>query len=182
AVTLNGSTGKLFVNGLPVATNASMSINPGDVGTKFNFLGKSRFPADPLFSGRFDDFRFVSSALTDAHVAAIYNTPPPQFRATTLYKPAAAVGQPYNATLAGDATGTGALTFSKMDGPAWLAVAANGALTGTPAATDGGLNTFLVRVTDANGSLNTATLIILVPTVTATIAVASGEDDAEQSA
>jgi hypothetical protein len=181
AVTIAGSIGKLFVNGAAVATNTSMSINPGDVGTKFNYIGKSRFPADPLFNGRFDDFRFVSSALTDAQVAAIYNTPPPQFRAKTLYKPDAAVDQPYNMTLAGDATGTGPLTFSKMDGPAWLTVAANGALTGTPSVTDGGMNTFLVRVTDTNGSLHTATLLIVVPTASLTVAVAFSADDAEQS-
>ncbi len=180
AVTIAGSTGKLFVNGVPVATNTGMSSNPGDVGTKFNYLGKSRFSADPLFGGRFDDFRFVSSALTDAQVAAIASTPPPQFHSAPLYKPDASVGQPYSATLAGDATGTGALTFNKMDGPAWLAVAANGSLTGTPGPTNGGINNFLVRVTDANGSLHTATLLITVPTLT--VAVSSSADDAEQSA
>jgi hypothetical protein len=180
AVTIAGNTGKLFVNGVPVATNASMTINPGDVGTKFNYLGRSRFSADPLFGGRLDDFRFVSSALTDAQVAAIYNSPPPQFRNSPLYKPDAPIGQPYSATLAGDATGNGALTFSKMDGPAWLEVAASGAFTGTPGPTNGGVNNFLVRVTDLNGSLHTATLLINVPTVT--LAVNSSADDAEQSA
>jgi hypothetical protein len=180
AVTIAGSTGKLFVNGVPVATNTGMSINPGDVGTKFNYLGKSRFSADPLFGGRFDDFRFVSSALTDAQVAAIVSTPPPQFWSTTIYKPDAAVGQVYNAVLAGDAIGTGALTFSKMDGPAWLTVGANGSLTGTPGPTNGGINNFLVRVADANGSLHNATLLITVPALT--VAVSSSADDAEQSA
>ena len=180
AVTLTGNTGKMFVNGLPVATNTSMSINPVDIGTKYNYLGKSRFPADALFSGRFDDFRFFSSGLTDAQVAAIYSTPPPQFRTSPLHKPDATVAQPYNATLSGDATGTGALTFSKMDGPAWLALAANGTLTGTPGAESGGLNRFLVRVTDPNGSIHTATLHIAVPMLT--IAIASSADDAEQSA
>src|SRR5436190_16722831 len=180
AVTIAGNTGKLFVNGVPVATNTSMSINPVDVGTKFNYLGKSQFPADPLFGGRFDDFRFVSSALTDAQVAAIVNTPPPQFRTTTLYKPDASVQQSYSATLAGDVTGTGPLTFSKMDGPAWLTVGTNGSLTGTPGLTNGGINNFLVRVTDTNGSLHTATLLITVPAFT--VAVGSSADDAEQSA
>ncbi len=179
-VTIAGSTGKLFVNGAPVATNASMTINPVDVGTKFNYLGKSRFSPDPLFAGRFDDFRFVSSALTDAQVAAIVNTPPPQFRNTTVYKPDATVGQPYGASLAGDASGVGPLTFSKIDGPAWLSVNANGNLTGTPTQTNGGINHFLVRVTDTNGSLHTATLLITVPAVT--VAVSSSSDDAEQSA
>jgi hypothetical protein len=178
AITISGNTGKLFVNGLPVATNTLMTINPIDVGTQFNYLGKSQFTADPLFGGRFDDFRFVSSALTDAQVASIYNTPPPQFRTRTIYKPDAFVQQPYSATLAGDATGSGALTFTKMDGPAWLNVAANGALTGTPGAANGGVNNFLVRVTDPNGSLHTAMLLINVPTIT--VAIASSADDAEQ--
>jgi hypothetical protein len=184
AVTIAGSTGKLFVNGLPVATNTGMSINPGDVGTKYNYLGKSRFSADPLFSGRFDDFRFVSSALTDAQVAAIVNIPPPQFLTRTIYKPEAAVQQPYNATLAGEAVGTGLLTFNKMDGPAWLSVGTNGALTGTPGLTDAGWNNFLVRVTDANGSMHTATLLIYVPVPSAsiTVAVVSSSDDGEESA
>ena len=180
AVTISGSAGKLFVNGVPVATNTSMTINPVDVDTKYSYLGKSRFAADALFSGRFDDFRFFSSALTDAQVAAIYSTPPAQFRVSPIFKPAAAVGVAYNATLAADANGVGALTFSKADGPAWLNVAANGALTGMPAAINGGLNTFVVRVADTNNSVHAATLLISVPTVT--IAVTSGADDAEQSA
>jgi hypothetical protein len=180
AVTLAGTTGKLYVNGLPVATNSAMTINPVDVGTKFNYLGRSRFAADPLFGGRFDDFRFVSSAFTDAQVAAVFSTPPPQFRTETIYKPDALVPQPYSATLAGDAIGTGPLTFTKMDGPAWLTIGPNGTLSGTPGMVDGGINNFLVRVTDANGSLHTATLLITVPTVT--MAIASSADDAEQSA
>ena len=179
AVTIAGNAGKLFVNGVPVATNTAMTVNPADVGTKFNYLGRSRFSADPLFSGRFDDFRFVSSALTDAQVAAIYATPPPQFRTATIYKPDAAAQQPYSASLAGDAIGTGPLTFTKMDGPDWLTVSANGALTGIPGRTNGGINSFLVRVTDPNGSLHTATLLITIPAVVAS--VASSADDAEQA-
>lgn len=181
AVTLGGNTGKLFVNGAPVATNTAMTVNPVDVGAKFNFLGRSRFPADPLFKGRLDDLRFISYALSEAQVGAIYSTPPPQFRATTLDKPAAAAGHPYNATLAGDATGTGALTFSKMAGPAWLNVAPNGTITGMPAPADVGVNTFRVRVTDPIGSLHTATLLIFVPSGSLTVAVAASADDAEQA-
>src|SRR5262249_22485251 len=146
AVTISANTGKLFVNGVAVATNTLMTVHPVDVGTKFNYLGKSQFAADPLFWGRFDDFRFVSSALSDAQVAAIYNTPPPQFRTTTIYKPDAFLGQAYSATLAGDAIGTGSLAFTKMDGPSWLAVAPSGALSGTPGVMNGGVNSFLVRV------------------------------------
>lgn len=48
---------------------------------------------------------------------------------------------------ASDPQGT-ALTFSKTSGPAWLTVAANGALGGTPAAGDAGMNTFTIRASD----------------------------------
>ncbi|MDB6033180.1 MAG: hypothetical protein JWM16_3518 [Verrucomicrobiales bacterium] len=180
AVTIAGDTGKLFVNGVAVATNTAMTINPVDVGTEFNYIGKSQFSADPLFSGRLDDFRFVSSALTDAQVAAIVNIPPPQFRTTVIYKPVAPVQLSYSSTLAGEAAGTGPLTYSKMDGPTWLAVGANGSLTGTPLDKDGGINNFLVRATDTNGSIHTATLLITVPTVT--VAIGASSDDAEQAA
>ncbi len=180
AVTIEGNTGKLFVNGAPVATNAAMTINPANLGARFNFLGKSQFAADPLFAGRFNDFRFQSSVLTDKQVADIAGTPPPRFRSKTLYGPDAAVQQPYSATLTGEALGTGSLTFSKMDGPAWLTVLGNGDLAGRPTLADGGVNTFLVRVTDMHGSRNTATLMISVPTLS--VAIGSSADDAEQSA
>lgn len=180
AVTLIGNTGKLFVNGVPVATNTSMTLNPGDLDRKYSYLGRSRFAADPLFNGRLDDLRFFSSGLSDAQVAALYATPPPRFHVATLHKHDGAPGQPYAGTLAGDATGTGALAFAKMDGPAWLSVATSGALSGTPGLGDGGLNTFRVRVTDPLDGMSTATLLINVPQVT--LAVTATADDAEQSA
>ena len=179
AVTISGDTGKLFVDGAPVATNTSMTINPIDVGTKYNYLGRSRFTADPLFGGRFDDFRFVSSALTDAQVAAIVNTPPPLFVSASILKPDATIDEVYADTLAGDVIGTGPLTFTKMDGPGWLTVSPNGALAGTPTAANGGINNFLVRVTDTNGSLHTAHLLITVPAIN--VAISSSADDAEQA-
>ena len=163
AVTISGDTGKLFVNGALVATNTAMTYNPVDVGTKFNFIGKSQVAADPLFNGQLDDLRFISSALSDAQIAAIASTPPPQFSATMLLKPGATKRLTYTGSIAGDASGgSGARTFTKMSGPAWLAVAADGSLTGVPTFTDGGVNRFLVRVTDSIGSLTTATLQITV--------------------
>jgi hypothetical protein len=54
------------------------------------------------------------------------------------------------------------LTFSKILGPAWLSVAANGAITGTPANSDAGLNTFIVRATDPGGAFANTTMYITV--------------------
>ena len=159
AVTITGDTGKLFVNGTLVNTNTAMTINPVDVGTRFNYLGRSQFAADPLFNGRLDDVRIMSSALTDAQVAALAAGAPPQFTATILTKNAARERQPWRGSLAADASGgSGARFFTKMGGPAWLTVARDGTLGGVPGWRDAGLNRFAVRVTDAIGGLHTAFL------------------------
>lgn len=66
-------------------------------------------------------------------------------------------------TLAGDASDFegDTMTFSKVSGPAWLIVASDGALTGTPGVDDLGLNQFVVQV-DASGGSHTAGLNITV--------------------
>ncbi|MDB6070208.1 MAG: hypothetical protein JWL81_1379 [Verrucomicrobiales bacterium] len=157
AVTLSGDTGKLFVNGAVVNTSTSITINPGDLGTRLNYLGKSQF-ADPLFSGILEDVRIHNTALTDAQVAALVPATPPAFSAAVLDLPAATPLLPWTDSLAALATGGGAgvRTFSKVGGPGWLAVAPDGRLTGVPLQTDVGMNTFEVRVTVPSGAAGTA--------------------------
>ena len=54
--------------------------------------------------------------------------------------------------------------YAKVSGPAWLSVASNGTLTGTPGSGDVGLNSWTVRVTDSGGLSADATLQITVLT------------------
>jgi hypothetical protein len=54
------------------------------------------------------------------------------------------------------------LTFSKVSGPAWLSVASNGALSGTPGSGDVGANQFTVRVEDGRGGSDQAIMNITV--------------------
>uniref|UniRef100_UPI003563342A Ig-like domain-containing protein n=1 Tax=Pontiella sp. TaxID=2837462 RepID=UPI003563342A len=70
----------------------------------------------------------------------------------------------YAGTLGGSATDADndPLTFAKVDGPAWLSVATNGTLSGTPTFFDEGLNRFTVQVSDDDGGTNSATLEIAV--------------------
>jgi hypothetical protein len=162
AVTIADTTAKIFVNGVLRATKTGFTFDPADLNTRYNYLGKSQWP-DPLFAGKLDDVRFVNSALSDAQIAAIAGGVPPQFSNSTLVKTGAITQQPFTGSIAVDASGgSGQRTFAKLGGPAWLAVAANGSLTGVPTSLDGGTNEFLVRVTDANGAIDTAMLQVVV--------------------
>jgi fibronectin type 3 domain-containing protein len=71
AVTLNGSVGILYVDGVAVGTNSSMTINPSSLGnTTQNYLGKSQWN-DPYFNGQVDEFRIYGSALSASEVATL---------------------------------------------------------------------------------------------------------------
>jgi len=88
----------------------------------------------------------------------------PIFVTNSFSTPPAIGALPYSASISGKAVappGDG-LSFSKAGGPAWLNVAANGALSGTPANSDIGTNLFVVRLTDTNGASASAGLTIVV--------------------
>ena len=89
----------------------------------------------------------------------------PRFNADPFAESSAILGTPYSSTLADNVTDTNAnesLVFTKLSGPAWLTVAANGNLTGTPDPGDLGTNTFTVRVTDSTGFSDDAAVQIFV--------------------
>jgi hypothetical protein len=87
---------------------------------------------------------------------------PPVFTSDPISKPNATSGQAYSGSLSGNASDPDAdpLTFAKTAGPAWLTVAANGSLGGTPSASDQGSNSFTVSVSDGRGGSDTATVLI----------------------
>ncbi|MDN5286319.1 MAG: Beta-mannanase/endoglucanase precursor [Mucilaginibacter sp.] len=71
-VTLSGSVGILYVNGVEVGRNNAMTLKPSALGaTTQNYLGKSQY-ADPNLNGMLDDFRIYSRALTAADVLKLY--------------------------------------------------------------------------------------------------------------
>ena len=70
AVTLNGNTGILYVNGVALATSNNITLNPSSLGnTTNNWLGRSEF-SNPYLSGAIDEFRIYSMALSPAEIAA----------------------------------------------------------------------------------------------------------------
>jgi hypothetical protein len=72
AVTLSGTLGTLYVDGVVDGTNAQMTLTPADLGEMTqNWLGHSQFPKDPDLQGRVDDLRFYSGALGATEIAAL---------------------------------------------------------------------------------------------------------------
>ena len=70
AVTLNGNTGILYLNGVAVGTNNAITLKPSSLGsTVNNYLGRSQW-SDPYFNGLMDEFRIYNVALSAAEIAA----------------------------------------------------------------------------------------------------------------
>ena len=83
AVTLAGTTGTLYVDGVRVGTN-TITITPSQLGsTTANYIGKSQWTGDPYMNGRVDDFRIYNGALSAAQIAALVAAYPVQPPAPT---------------------------------------------------------------------------------------------------
>ncbi|MCW1921347.1 putative Ig domain-containing protein [Luteolibacter arcticus] len=105
---------------------------------------------------------------------------PPAFDSDPFTKPTAGIGMAYSGSVVANVTTPHpSNVYEKTSGPAWLSIAANGNLTGTPAAGDAGINTFGVRVTNATGLDAEATMSIPVayPVSISAIDSSASEDD-----
>jgi autotransporter-associated beta strand protein len=135
AVTLNGTTGVLYVNGTQAASG-SITIRPDQLlaantttAAQHNYLARSEGSTMPMFQGSLDDVQFYSSTLTAAQI-------------TTLATPPTAVGDlmlsdsftagsydsgSFNTTLATDQQGYIAPTsYTIAGGAGWQAQHGNG--------------------------------------------------------
>lgn len=134
------------------------------------FGGNLHLGQDPAggrsFKGALDDVRFYGRSLSSVEVASIATLPnrAPEFATDPLVGSPAVAGSVYAKTLVGRASDQdgNTLSFTKLAGPAWLTLATNGTLGGTPALSDLGVNSFTVRVTDGAGGQDEATLNLTV--------------------
>ncbi|HTL72299.1 MAG TPA: LamG-like jellyroll fold domain-containing protein, partial [bacterium] len=73
AVSRQGNYVVLYVNGVAVGTNASMTTYPSQLrGTWQNWLGRSQFSSDPYLNGLIDDFRIYSVGLPASDIQSLY--------------------------------------------------------------------------------------------------------------
>jgi hypothetical protein len=70
AVTLSGSKGSMYVNGVLVNESNTFTISPLDFKPVLNYIGRSQYP-DALLNGQIDDFRVYNYALTANEVAQV---------------------------------------------------------------------------------------------------------------
>ncbi len=79
AVTLTGTVGILYVDGVEIGRNNAMTTKPSSLGnTTQNWIGKSQWSSDPLFNGSVDEFRIYNKGLSASEILAlVYQSVPP---------------------------------------------------------------------------------------------------------
>jgi hypothetical protein len=174
----------LYVNGV---SNASGTITAGSGllssanAVTFGSRQSGTGAYDAQFVGNMEELAIYNYALTPArilaHFSAVTNRPP-VFLNNPFSEPSVNAGQAYSATIVTNATDPNGdvITFAKLTGPAWLSVAGNGALSGTPSDADAGTDTFTVRASDPSGLFNNATMNISVIPAKPIIAAVSLQD------
>lgn len=133
---------------LSVAGNGSLSGTPANAD-----VGTNSFVVTATDSG----------GLSASATMLINVNGPPSFTSNPLVEPTVNVGQAYSGSIAGQASDPNpgdTLTFAKATGPAWLVLSANGSLSGIPANSDVGTNTFTITVTDSGGLSGSAVMFI----------------------
>jgi len=112
AVTTDGARGILYVNGVPVATNTSMTLTLPDIAPTRTWFGRSQYATDPYFNGEIGSIRLFGRALSPDEIVA----PVPSITAPltgSAYQPGDTVSFAGNATdFADNPLTTAALTWT----------------------------------------------------------------------
>ena len=169
AVTLAGSTGVLYVDGVPANTNLSMTLTPSSLGsTTQNYIGKSQW-SDPNLTGSVDDFRIYSRALNATEVAALANPVPSAPTGLAAVAGNAQVALNWNA--ASTATGY-KIKRSLTSGSGYVNIVTNASLIFTNnGLANGTLYYFVVSATNSFGESTNSTPVSARPTSVVSIAM-----------
>lgn len=130
------------------ASGDAVSIQADAISGK-TFDSWSVISGNPSFADINSSATTLTMAAGSAAVVAIYNSAPTWQQSPTITMTAQETAA-FSDTLNDVATDpeNDTLVFSKVDGPAWLTVAGNGDLTGTPVHSHVGVNSFRVSLSD----------------------------------
>jgi hypothetical protein len=168
------SAGSAYTSGASGTPNNSLSIAPGDRVFIVHLTPHLPDNGDLTGNGKVDleDIALLSDGWQNLYGMNILmriasnwlSIDLPVFISNPIFEADGQADIAYSSTLVDDVTYYDAskLTYSKTDGAAWLTVAANGDLSGTPVTGDVGPNTFTVQVDDGVNPPIQATLQITV--------------------
>ncbi len=75
AVTIGTGQTTLWIDGKAVGSSSAITIKPSDIHPVLNYIGRSQFDTDPLFSGFVDDVRIYNYPLTAEELRGIIANP-----------------------------------------------------------------------------------------------------------
>ncbi|MHC4906620.1 MAG: putative Ig domain-containing protein, partial [Planctomycetota bacterium] len=149
-----------------VAGSTYNCTNPATSGTHGGDRIVFQYAVEPAAAGGGlnDDLTSDGQLVLENAISELLDaTGPPRFTSDPINEINANEDVAYSSSIADNAydPDSDPMTFSKVSGPAWLSVASDGTLSGTPGAGDVGANVFTVQVDAIDGS-DTATLNITV--------------------
>jgi hypothetical protein len=151
---------------LSVATDGTLSGTPTNSNVGAN-----------AFTVRVED-GIDGADLAILNITVINTNDAPIFSSDPINEADASDGAAYSSSIADNASDPDgdSLTFAKVSGPAWLSVAADGTLSGTPGVANIGPNNFTVSVSDGNGGTDQAALTINVTAMPTVFSFVATED------
>jgi len=106
-------TGVLYVDGVPVATNTSMTLTPASLGvTLNNWIGRAQFGADAMLNASITEFRIYSQALAPCKVWQTFQLGPDQLLSND---PWTVIALPQNQTNAAGSVASFSITIATCD-------------------------------------------------------------------
>ncbi|NLY42639.1 MAG: hypothetical protein GX066_01430 [Clostridiaceae bacterium] len=115
AITRQGNTARIYLNGELAGTNTNMTFKPSDLGfTTNNMIGNSQWP-DPLYQGRIDEFSIFSYALSAEQIKALTITSVPEIEVRTTKGVEPELPETVDVTYMEDISGTAAVTWPEID-------------------------------------------------------------------
>jgi hypothetical protein len=137
---------------LTVATNGTLGGTPSNAD-----VGSNSFTVRVTDAAGLSDDAVLNITVANVNDAPVFTVDPITRAAGTEEAGYSAVSL---SGTAADADADDAIVYSKTSGPAWLTVANDGMLGGTPPAGSAGTNNFVVRATDLAGAFGEAALSI----------------------